>query len=297
MSHDSMSMRIASILRYLLSGERKSVGELAEEFNVSVRTLQRDIHERLGFLPLMRDERGRYYVYEEALGKLGFKDLREFARLSGIAGLYPSLDDRFLSDLLCGAQESLLIKNQGFEHNATLRERFQMLSKAVLGHYQIRFCYKDSPRLIHPYRLLNNQGIWYLLGDENGTLKHFALARISELTLSKETFTPSDEIKALIESSGSTWVSGNAKEAVLRVDKQAREYFLRKQFIACEMMSEADSEAYGVDSEGFLVRCVYSYDDEVLNLTKLFLPYVRILRPVGLQERLEAQLKVYIGAL
>lgn len=50
--HDKIAKRLALILQKFNDGERLSVDALADEFQVSSRTLQRDLNERLNFLPL-----------------------------------------------------------------------------------------------------------------------------------------------------------------------------------------------------------------------------------------------------
>ncbi len=76
-NHDTISQRLALILIKLNAGERLSLDELAKEFNVSLRTIQRDM-KRLGYLPI-KCENGLYSLEEYYLGKLSFQDIREFA--------------------------------------------------------------------------------------------------------------------------------------------------------------------------------------------------------------------------
>jgi predicted DNA-binding transcriptional regulator YafY len=48
----SLSFRITEIITRLNAGETLSLDELEEDFGVSKRTIQRDFHEKLSFLPL-----------------------------------------------------------------------------------------------------------------------------------------------------------------------------------------------------------------------------------------------------
>ncbi len=89
-SHDTLAFRLSIILTKLNSGEKFTARELAEEFNVSARTIQRDIKERLSCMSIEKD--GDYYsMASYALSKLSFEDIKNFATLSGIKNLYPSL--------------------------------------------------------------------------------------------------------------------------------------------------------------------------------------------------------------
>ncbi|RYA24555.1 hypothetical protein CRU96_02670 [Malaciobacter halophilus] len=68
-SDDSLVQRLFLILTKLNNGERFTFIELADEINVSTRTLKRDINERLSYIPIKKD--GDFYSMESyALGKL-----------------------------------------------------------------------------------------------------------------------------------------------------------------------------------------------------------------------------------
>lgn len=188
MEKDKLSTRLVSILQCLNNGERFSLEELAQEFNVSIRTIQRDLHERLAFIPIKK-ESGKYFLEGYVLGKLSFKDIQNFAILSGIGRLYPSLDKEFLNDLLNEKiNKALLIKTKSYE---TLdREVFEELSAAIIAKYPISFHYKEKCRKANPYKLINIDHIWYLLADENNTLKTFAFSKITQLRVEKKKFLP-----------------------------------------------------------------------------------------------------------
>ena len=278
---------------------------MCQGFNVDLRTIQRDINQRLGFLPIQRDKEGKCFLQEESLGKLGFKDIREFARVSGVWGLFPSLDDKFIGDLLHiplpdywdnhskdptppkSQPSPFAIKNQGFQDISAHKDMFMLLARAILKQHAISFSYKSTPRQANPYRLLNNNGIWYLLADESGTLKHFTFTHIKHLRLEEARFKPSQEIESILEKSSTQWINPHTKSATLQVQNSAKEYFMRKSFISNIRL---DSQ----DSTHFYITCEYSYDDELLNLVKMFLPFIKILEPAHLQEKLNQILQDYL---
>ena len=75
MSHDKIATRLACILTKLNNGESFTVNELAKEFEVKTRTIQRDLKERLIYLPIVK--KNKYYSMESyALGKLNFEDIK-----------------------------------------------------------------------------------------------------------------------------------------------------------------------------------------------------------------------------
>jgi predicted DNA-binding transcriptional regulator YafY len=58
-SYDKALYRLISILAMLAKDERPTVNSLADEFNVSVRTIQTDIYRRLHNFTIIKDEAGR----------------------------------------------------------------------------------------------------------------------------------------------------------------------------------------------------------------------------------------------
>ncbi len=63
-SYDKALYRLVGIIAMLLKDERPTIKSLAEEFNVSVRTIQKDIYERLV----------QFNITKDALGQLKFSD-------------------------------------------------------------------------------------------------------------------------------------------------------------------------------------------------------------------------------
>ncbi|MBF7049762.1 WYL domain-containing protein [Campylobacter volucris] len=286
MDKDKLSTRLVSILQYLNNGERFSLEELAQEFNVSIRTIQRDLHDRLAFMPIKK-ENGKYFLESYALGKLSFKDIQNFAILSGIGKLYPSLDKEFLNDLLNKKiNKAFLIKNKNYE--ILNRENFEDLSTAIIAKYTINFYYKEKCRKVYPYKLINIDNIWYLLADENDTLKTFTFSKISKLKINKkENFTPKEKFISQIEKNQNNWIVEKEKEAILKIDKKTKEYFLRKNTSnKYELIKENENFIY--------IKIFYSYDDELLNLVRYWTPYMKICQPLILKEKLYEQLTLYM---
>ena len=80
-SYDKALFRLISILSMLTKDERPTISSLAEEFNVSQRTIQTDIYKRLSGFDITKDKVGRL-VFREGFdifgvaGKLGRKGER-----------------------------------------------------------------------------------------------------------------------------------------------------------------------------------------------------------------------------
>lgn len=73
---DFLVERVIQILIRLYSKEHLSKAELALEYGVSERTIQRDIMQRLGHLSIVKDEIDRYYLKDNEILKTYKKELK-----------------------------------------------------------------------------------------------------------------------------------------------------------------------------------------------------------------------------
>ncbi|OHE10063.1 MAG: transcriptional regulator [Sulfurimonas sp. RIFOXYD12_FULL_33_39] len=289
-SHDTLAYRLSIILTKFNGGESFTAKELAEEFNVSERTIQRDINDRLFFMPIEKNS-DRYSMQSYALGKLSFKDIKSFATLSGVSHLYPELTNEFITDILnVKLNTAYLVKNQSFEDIGDKKEWFEILSAAIVKNSPVCFVYADKQREVNPYKFVSNNGIWYLLAEQDGKLKNFTFSKIKKFIWrdKTKTFTPKKEFLEQIAKNDTNWFSDELIEVTLQIDAKAKDYFLRKEILPNKKIVEQNDEYLVVSTK-------VSYDDEVLRLVKYWIPYIRIISPIYLQERLEEVLKEYIN--
>lgn len=287
-SHDTIARRLSSILLKFNSGERFTIDELCEEFNVDKRTIQRDINERFSYFPI-RKENGYYFLEPYALGKLTFEDIKNFAAISGIKELYPALTNEFIADILnAKINSAYLIKTINHETITSKIDEFQSLSIAILQNIPIRCIYKGKPRVLNPYKLVNQQGVWYLVADENGILKNFSFTKITDFELLKESqFEPKREFVETIQKNEVTWFSQNVIEVTLEIDADVSEYFLRRNIFPNQtIVSQSDGK--------LILSTKISYDDEILRIVQYWLPNIKIIEPTHLQEKLNNLLSGYL---
>lgn len=288
MSHDTIATRIVLILQRLNSGERLSLVELAKEFNVSIRTLQRDFNERLSFLPIDVDN-GYYSLPSYCLGSLTFSDARELLLSVGADGLYPKLTNNFLVDLLNkNLNNSLSVEGYSYENIALKEKEFFLINLAIIKSHQLSLEYKAKKRLLKPYKLLNTQGIWYLIADEDGTLKNFSFTKIEKLKLLTESsFTKEKRFIEQIESKNTTWVTNSQIELILEIDSSVIEYFTRRELLKNYKVLKTTQEYTRISATA-------SYEQEILSLVQYWIPHIVIIKPQYLQEKMLEVLDGYI---
>ncbi|MCX6075656.1 MAG: WYL domain-containing protein [Campylobacterales bacterium] len=286
--HDKIATRLALILNKLNSGEKFTVDDLVHEFNVTKRTIQRDLNERFSYLPLKK-ENGFYSLEAYCLGKLNFEDIKSFAILSGIKELYPTLNDSFIIDILnTKINQSCLVKGNSYEKISTKTNEFELIGLAIVEKKQIIFTYKNKSRTINPYKLVNTDAIWYLVGDEDGTLKNYSFTKISELTTTDNFFKHSEEFASTIQKNEAVWFSQTIIEVILEVDISVSDYFLRRQLLPYQTTIKKTKEKLTLSTK-------VSYDEEILKVARYWVPHIKIISPEYLQEKLENGLREYLN--
>ena len=287
MARDLLAKRLAFILTKLNNGERFTLKELALEFGTNTKTISRDLKERFIYIPIKKD--GKYYSLEEyALGKLNLEDIKNFATISGIKSLYPTLTNQFLTEILENKiNRVFLIKNSGFEVIENKKEDFEKLSRAIAKHQLVEFIYKNVEKIVEPYKLINSNGVWYLCANDNEKLKTYSFTKMENLKIKNDKFNLNIELLNQIEKDEINWFSNEAKEVHLKIDNNAKEYFLRKKILANMKIVEETSEY-------FIVSTKIAFDDEIINLVKYWIPYIEIISPNDLAKKLNDILNSYI---
>ena len=293
-AHDTLAFRLAGILLRLNNGEALEPGDLAQDFGVDVRTIQRDLNERLAFLPIEKDA-GRYRLDPAYLGRMGPKDVERFAALAGVRGLFPSMGADFLRELFDHRfQSSVQVAGHHYEDVSERAADFRLIHQAIADHRFLAFTYTKPDGSIRerrgkPYKLLNEKGIWYLAAVEGETLKWFSLTRMTSLRTTPEAFTPDADIGQQISDNHGAWPGPTTTRVVLSVEPPASEYFLRRPIFPNQTVVDKRPDG------SILVACEVAQPAQLLPLIRYWVPSVRVVDPSSLQQELEAGLRKYLS--
>lgn len=108
------------------------------------------------------------------------------------------------------------------------------------------------------------------------------------MSLQTETFTPPNIFLKRIEENNLKWLNTSTKSARILVLPEAREYFERKKlFSSFKVLKD--------DENGILLDVEFAFDDELLNIIKAWIPYMKIIEPRELNAKLKGILKNYIN--
>lgn len=286
-SRDKIITRLTSILGKLNAGEDFTLSELAEEFSVSLKTIERDL-KAFSFLPIRHDN-SRYSFEPYALGKLSYDDIKNFAAISGVKYIFPSLSDAFIADILnTRIHSAYLIKPSGYQNIESKSDEFALLTTAIINTMPITCIYKNKSRRLNPYKLVNHHGIWYLVADDEGVLKNFSFSKLVDLVvIENETFKPDKGFIQTLNNPDSNWFSQNMFDVILTVSPSVRDYFLERRLFPNQTILQNTADA-------LVIKTRVSYDEEILRIVQYWLPHITIIEPEYLQEKLLQNLHEYI---
>lgn len=208
--------RLISILVVLLRRERVQAKELAEMFDVSVRTILRDVDAiNLAGIPIVTFQGANGGIsiakgYRLDKSVLSADDMAAIiAALKGVSGTMP--DHRYdvlmekLKNPLSTAQldmldlktRQMIIDLSPWGENASLKEKTVLIRQAIENHREIEFDYIDaesrkSKRRVEPYSLILKGKNWYLYAWclLRQDFRLFKLNRIKHLLLTDQHFQP-----------------------------------------------------------------------------------------------------------
>jgi len=292
-THDTLVYRLSMMLVKLNQGEKLDPQDLADEFGVNIRTVQRDLNERFAYLPLQRTGT-KYHLDPAFLGKLNTRDIERFASLAGVRGLFPSLSDEFMRDIFDSRiQSALLVKGHNYESLAGKEQMFRELEQAIIARRHVAFDYNKTDAVKHYepialFKLMNHKGIWYLAARDGDKLKTFSFAKIESLRLLDTQFEPNPSIDKTLAEEDGIWLGEEKKEIVLKVASEVAGYFKRRKLIANQVIEKE------LEDGGLILSARVGHVNQVMPIVRYWIPHIRIISPEGLQSELEQELRCYI---
>jgi len=293
---DVLAYRLANILGKLNQGEDLDPQTLADEYNVTPRTIQRDLNDRFAFLPLEKTN-GLYSLPVTALGKLTLSDVQRFAELAGVSGMFPWLTTEFLRDIYDNQNQSAwLVKGPNYEDLGGKTHSFKQLEQAIHAHRRVSFQYHktEGSKLCsdaEPYKLVNHAGIWYLAAKDGGRLKAFSFGKIDRLLVSNDTFSPDPEVSQTLANEDDIWLNPDKIEVVLKIAREAAGYFKRRKLVANQVIEKE------LEDGGLIVSCKVANENQILPIVRYWLPSIRVISPESYQSQMESQLRDYLTPL
>ena len=299
-NYDKTLTRLNAILARLNNGESLSVKELAEEFNVSIRTIQRDFNEKLvGLYPIYQDKR-----------KWKMQDGYKIEKA-------PSVEDTIVLDILEKLTDGLgshfstkakallsKIKNETFnpiyakldlEDISTHIKEIALLEEAIKSQKHIQCTYQTVSAYkveLKPLKIVNFEGFWYLiaLDAKNDKLKKYHLKSLSTIKSLETTFKKSQEIDKLLDNATNIWFDPNKEpfEVVLFLDKAAAK------ILKCKPISNSQRVIHTYKDGSCDISLKITHEREILSIIQYWIPHIKVISPLSLQEKIMQNIQKFM---
>lgn len=287
--------RLFRIVYYLLQNGKATAPELAQKFEVSIRTIYRDIDSiSSAGIPIYATQGkggGISILNDYTLDKSLFSEQEQELMLTALQGMVATTEKN---------SNELLIKLSGlfqinstnwievdfsdWAHRTPQQDTFNIIKEAIFQKRVISFCYfsgkgNKEKRNVRPIRLVFKSKSWYLYSFclLRNDYRFFKLTRIKELEMLSETFTQ-DFTPTKIEKQIQV---ENTVAVKLKFDRQAA-------FRVYDEFTDSITE----DSQGNLYVQIDLPDNEVLySYVMSFSDSVEIIEPQSIREQMKKRLK------
>jgi predicted DNA-binding transcriptional regulator YafY len=276
-----LAQRLSHILALLHQGDTIDKHQLAQHFDVSVRTIERDLSERMAGTAECRED-GEWQLTLKSRSTIPTRHLNSYARMAGTEHLFPDSSLPYLLTQLETPEPQRATQVQPTPHE-DLRQRnplFAQLQAAIEQRHECRFIYKAKPRHAQPYRLIHKNGVWYLAAEEGERLKNFSVALIEHLQVDEASrFAPKPAHQHYINTKDDVWFTEGTTEVLLRVAPEAAHYFARRPLLPHQQQRQ--------DNDGsLLVTTHINHIHQLLPVVRYWLPHVRIVAPAAWHQAL-----------
>jgi len=303
MSQKSSLYRTIEILKHLNEGKKLCVTRLAQEYEVSDRTIRRDfklIHELFG--DFMSKEGECYQAYKKVLldEVLHATDLMTLANIVNLFGMTQkqSLISDKTQNLIDKSMSVYDFKSRPFE-NMTNHEVIKKLEHAIKFRKTIKLRYKtersSSQTLFNPYKILFLNENFYLVGinSSNHTVEYRRITMIEEVQYTKKEFFIDKGVENFFKKLQTPWATYGKEEIVvkLRVEVPIRRYFMKKKYLPSQEV------VHTFDNGDIEVHYTITNPREIEELIIKWLPRIHIIAPRNLQKMIKRTLRKKLNAL
>lgn len=299
--YDKILFRLTDILTKLSSGETPSLSELALEYNVSIRTIQRDIYTRLNKFPIIINESKRLqFTTGFSLNRIRL-NIEEIMTITLSLELIKNKGKEFqkasqnLMDKILYEKVFMpyYIKPTPSEYINMDSSLLNVLEEAITHSNLIKVTYKtNQEQTLSPIKIINFDGFWYLLSKEESEVSIDMISMIQKVSLLEQRHTLSDLEKKLYENAHTPFFNTKAHfHVTLKVSPRAAHYFKLKTYLPSQKIGEEGKDG------SLIVSFDVSHFEEIDNLVKSWLPDIQILTPISYKEAFEDELKNYLKHL
>ncbi|HIP27258.1 MAG TPA: WYL domain-containing protein [Flavobacteriaceae bacterium] len=303
MSQQSSLHRVLEILNRLNKGEELCVSHLAEHYEVSERSIQRDFKMIIEIFDDFLIKDGECY---KGLEKFLMQDLLEASdlmmlahilHLFNIANKTPLINTK-INTLIKNAEKVYAFKAKALE---TIEDKIlvKALEHAIRYNKELKVHYhgrqQESIIILRPYKILLLNQNFYLLGKNmlNQNLNKLRVTLIKNIDYTSKTFHKDIRIEHFIQAMQTPWSEFDSKDIIVRIkaNKKLSKYFKLKKYLPSQTIIKV------FDNQEMEIEYKISSLREIEGLIIKWLPDITILQPIELNIKVKEKLLYKIGGL
>ena len=296
---DGVLTRLVIILQKLSNNELPTRKELMEEFNVSSKTIQRDINERLCYFPIEENSLKQLkFIDGFSLNKTNLKEnemLFIYLSLSQIKDINNNFEkityDIFTKLLTPTFNSPYHIKANTFESIDMDSPLLNNIEKAIAFKNRLILKLEKRNIEIEPYKVVSFDGIWYLFGKDlsDEKIKTVFIHEIIDMKIKAEKFKLDKPIESILENVHSAWFEdGNYMEIKVKVKANIAFNFKLKNILPSQKILEEFADG------SLLIQFGVSTEEDIDNILKAWIPDIEIISPQKYRDSFVKELKEYI---
>lgn len=293
--------RILSILFYLLNRESVSGNELAKEFDVSRRTVIRDIDTlSLAGIPIYAESgvNGGYAIHHDyhLSGKILNKTNAQYIllALTSLKSVYghKKINDTYekVSHILSSDinQELLALDFSVVSENKQVVETVGSIKKAIVAHKSISFAYTSpssgkSEVTIDPLHVAYKWYAWYVYGysHDRQSMRQYKVVRLRNLTINRQSWDQEYEVSSLLKQMEAER-EADYLSVIIRYPKDIQ-VLVEEYLVGEQLAEEADmiTAKISIQADDFMIFSI------ILG----FADQLKVLEPANFSEKITAHLK------
>ncbi|MEA3552935.1 MAG: WYL domain-containing transcriptional regulator [Campylobacterota bacterium] len=300
--YDKILTRLTTILKRLNDGEALSIKDLAEEFNVSTRTIQRDFNERLISFPITQIN--KKWQMEDGFKIEKSADVEDSVVLDiiekiteGIGGKFATKSNKLLGKIKNKEYNPIYTKLNIEDISDKLKE-IQLLESAIKEKKIVSCNYKLADKVydlsLKPLKIANYEGFWYLisLDSRNDRLKKYYLKDITNIKVTDDIFITDTKLDRLLEKSISVWFQKDVEPFAVKLfaNEIATKFFKRRPIPTQSIESLSED-----GTMEFIVKI--THEMEILPIVKYWIPHLQVIEPSWIRDIIKDDLEKYLSEL
>ena len=314
----NQTKRVLELLKYFNNGKKVCINSL--KYNPlweskSEKTIRRDLDVIKEVFPdsfeLIRGDKGCYKAitkkaFNQFLDKRNLSLLIQTFNIAQRSNLFSSLDinssdKRIIESKLKESKKLYLFKTKPFESSKDDYNIMSKIESAIYHQKYINIEYLEREEIksykIKPYKIIFINEIFYL-ACEVDNIYRFSIYRVSKIENIEDTnknFYKDRDIEDFINFIQTPFAKYQENfrehliEVIIEVDKSKAYYFQSKKFLNSQKLIEIK------DNGNLILSYIVTQNIEIEELIKRWIPYLKVISPKTLKDKIESDLKIYLN--